>query len=244
LTATKKALPRSVVASEIPDGVENSVNAGPGDRIRDKGSHRIPPGAKRFIIRAIMEGYSNGAIDDLLRRKKYMDAKQRPLDRTTLFRLRDSEECVMDISRLSLEARQIGHNSVSQAVVMWRDLQVAAYRKLLNNQDEFPRKGTLGYGFKQMTVSECANLAATATKFLMELFGSDLAEQIRAELASIKAGTAETVRDKPTIDEVKEYMDNVLVNAYDRVMRRIASEGAEAVGVPAEVVSALVEGGD
>lgn len=153
-----------------------------------------------------------------------MDASQTDLSDETLHKIRGHEDCAIDLARLTLEARQVGHNRVSKLIIDWAELLDAAFDKLLRNKDLTPKEGTLGYGLKTMTVSELSSLAFNGTKIIFEVFADDLAEHIQGELAAAETSRTAEPKERPSPEELARYVETLLCGAWDRLEASRAAE--------------------
>lgn len=180
-----------------PPDVLSAPDAKAHEKIKKQGTWKVTALARAFIIQCVLTGYTNAQINALLRDKKFLATSQSDLPDETLHKIRDTQDCAIDLARLTLEARQVGHNRISQTIIQWAEVQDAAFDMLLRNKELTPKKGTLGYGLKPPTMGELSSLAFNASKIILEILASKiileilasgLAEQLEEELAEVKAG--------------------------------------------------------
>lgn len=186
------------------------VLAREGIRTPVRGGHRLTDVSRLFVVECINSGYTDRQIDDLLRRKKFLGPKDPPLSRQTMNNIRNSDECALDISLLTLEARQAGHNRISRAVLYWAEIMEEAYACLMGE------KSPMGRTLKPMTAAECNGLIMNATKVIMATFAADIAKRLRDELEA--AATENTVSSdtRPAPEVMADYVDNIMADVLSR----------------------------
>lgn len=194
-------------------------DAGEGEAIRKRRTHRLTLRAKAFIIRLINSGYNDAAINQILRQKKFIMPGEEDLSYSSLYRLRNLDECALDTDLLTLEARQVGHHMVSKAVVFWANVLEAAYEKLMGLPFSDPNYEKMGNGLKSMSAGECCALMTNATKFLADTFAKDLGDKLKGELTAAESGLSQPVQLLPDATEIGMYVEELIVNALKSAAR-------------------------
>ena len=223
---TPGSMPQSVrgkVSVDPADAEKPSVlsepNARKGDRLKNRQTHRVTPVAKVFIIQCILSGYNNQQINKLLRTKQFIMAGEPDLSHDTLAKIRQLDDCLLDVDLLTREARQVGHNHVGKFIMGWAELGDEAFDRLMG-------EGDFGDSFERLTVGECASVLSYATKVIMDTFAVGLGEKLRAELEE-PAVTPEAGADKPDkIKNLAEYLQAMASTSLERALRIIDAEQA------------------
>ena len=193
------------------------------ERIRDRDTHRLTPVSKAFVCQCILAGCSNTQVNLLLRRKGFILEAEADLSDETLRRVRGRKECALDPEQLSLEARQVGHNSVSTFTLYWAELGTEAFERLR----VLLAGGAAGEG---MSASEALRVAVNATRFILGVYAAGLPARIRAEveaaLAGAEGGKAVTgvPVPLPPAEQMAEYVEVILASAYERCRAAAAQE--------------------
>lgn len=191
-----------------------------GARVRPLETHRVTPEAYAFIVSSVVAGYSNGEISQLLREHGFIRDGEPDLSHRTFQRIRASEDCLLNAEMLTTEARQIGHNILSEFAINWTKLGKAAFARMLDGVD-------YGYSYPRVSLHEDIMAAAKASDFLFGLFAEGLPARLRRE---VEEEAEAPVQDLATMnaDQVAEYLEGVMTASYTRAVKMIEQKRQEA----------------
>lgn len=206
-----------------------------GARVRPLETHRVTPEAYAFIVSYVLAGYSNGEISLLLRERSFIREGEQDLSHRTFQRIRASEDCHMSVEMLTHEARQVGHNILSDFAVNWARLGRAAFGRMLDGVD-------YGYSYPRVSLHEDVMAAAKATDFLVTTFAEGLPARLRREL---EGETDAPLQDVTTMsaDQLAEYLEGVMAASYTRAVKMIEQKRLEANARTAFAVEPETEAG-
>ena len=186
-------------------------------RIQPKQTRRVTETAKAFIIQLINSGYSNSAINFILRERKFILPKEPDLHSETIRRIRALEVCHLDPEQLNEEARQAGYNHIGRTLVFWADMHDAVEDRLFNG-------GSFGNEFEGTTLIQLVRIAKTASDILHSTFAAGLGERIRKEIED--ALSASTVSGESALVDKDELSKDVLAVAAIALERALTDLAA------------------
>ncbi len=195
-----------------------------GARVRPLETHRVTPDAFAFIVTYILAGYSNSEISQMLREYGFVLEGEPDLSYRTFQRIRASQDCQMSVEMLTMEARQVGHNILSEFTLSWARLGKAAFGRMLDGVD-------YGYSYPRVSLHEDVVAAAKATDFLFSTFADGLPARLRREL---EGEAEEPEQDVTTMnaDQLAQYLEGVMAATYTRAVKMIEQKRQEANARP------------
>lgn len=212
-SATKTTTQKTKKNEPPIQGVLHTPNVPVGARVRPQETHRVTPEAYSFIVAYVLEGYGNGEINRLLRDRGFILDGEADLSHRTFQRIRASDDCRMNVDMLTSEARQVGHNVLSEFTLNWARLGRAAFGRMLDGVN-------YGYEYKRVSLHEDMMVAAKATEFLSDTFAEGLPTRLRQELESEVEAPAQDVTTMSP-DQMGEYLEGVMATAYTRAVKMI-----------------------
>lgn len=199
--------------TSAPPGRMHEPNMPVGTRIRPLETHRVTPEAYAFIVTYILAGYSNGEISLLLRERGFILEGEQDLSHRTFRRIRVSDDCLLSVEMLTHEARQVGHNILSEFTLNWARLGKAAFSRMLDGVD-------YGYSYPKVSLHEDMMAAAKATDFLFATFADGLPARLRQELEVEAEEPAQDVKTK-NADQLAQYLEGVMSVSFTRSVEMI-----------------------
>lgn len=196
-----------------------------GARVRPLETHRVTPEAYAFIVTYILAGYGNDEINQMLREHGFVLEGEPDLSHRTFQRIRASQDCQMSVEMLTTEARQVGHNILSEFTLSWARLGKAAFSRMLDGVD-------YGYSYPRVSLNEDITAAAKATDFLFSTFADGLPARLRRELEGEAEGPEQDVTAMNT-DQLAQYLEGVMAATYTRAVKMIEQKRQEANARPA-----------
>lgn len=201
------------IEPSAPQDVLHAPDIPVGARVRPLETHRVTPEAYAVIVAYVIAGHSNGEINQLLRDRGFVRDGEPDLSHRTFQRIRASEDCRLSVDLLTTEARQVGHNVLSEFTLNWARPGKAAFGRMLDGVN-------YGYSYSRVSLHEDMMVAAKATDFLSETFAEGLPARLRKELE----GEAETPpQDVAAMnaDQLAEYLEGVMEATYTRAVKTI-----------------------
>lgn len=187
------------------------------ERIQPKQTRRVTETAKAFIIQLINSGYSNRAINSILRERKFILPKEPDLHSETIRRIRALEVCYLNPEQLNEEARQVGYNHIGRTLIFWADVHDGVEDRLFNG-------GSFGKEFERTSLIELVRIAKTASDILHNNFALGLGERIKKEVDT--ALSESILSEKDALVDNEKLIKQVIGVAAIALERALADSGA------------------
>lgn len=200
-----------------PDYILHEPPPSEMERIQPKQTHRVTETAKAFIIQLINSGYSNSAINCILRERKFILPREPDLHSETIRRIRALEVCYLNPEQLNEEARQTGYNHIGRTLVFWANVHDAV-------EDRLFHKGNFGKDFDKTSLKDLIQIAKVASDILHNNFALGLGERIRQEVEAVLS--ASILSEKDASVDKDELLKQVLGVAAIALERALADSGA------------------
>ena len=180
---------------------------------------RLTPLARAFVVECVTAGRTNSQINPLLRDAGFLRDGEPDLSPGTLSDLRGRPECQLAVDLLTDEARQVGHNHVSEIIVCWSKIFDAAYGRLMGH-------GEFADGFGRVSLAETVSTLTAATKVLFGTFAPGLAARLSAdaEAAMREMQGADAPSEAPGIADFEARLQKTAAFALERALRRLDQE--------------------
>ena len=214
--------------------VEDLLHPGdaPVDRkVRPADTHRLTPESRAYIVTYVIAGYSDREINALLRKSGMIWPGEPDLSRSTLWRIRQSDDCLLDPELLTPEARQVGHNILSEIVVDMTELCRKSLGRLL-------RRENFGFAYDRINMSDNLTAVRLATDFLFNTFALGLPERLQKELEQDGATPQGESLSSMTPEQLCRYFEGIMAASYQAAVKRIEDERRRAGAVVLELAGA------